>query len=52
MARGLAYSLCLCLRPVRVLRLGVMCVAKWCLSVADRGLGYSLCLCSSLVRVL
>ena len=36
---------CVCLCLVRVLRLGVKCVAKWCWSVADRGLGCSLCLC-------
>ena len=50
--RGLAYSLCLCLCLVRVIRLVVKCVAKWCWSVADRGLGNSLCLCLCLVRVL
>ena len=47
--RGLGYSLCLCFCLVRVLRLGVKCVAKWCWSVADRGLGHSLCLCLCLV---
>ena len=30
---------CVCLCLVRVLRLGVKCVAKWCWSVADRGIG-------------
>ena len=39
-ARGLAYSLSLCL-----FRVGVKCVAKWCWIVADRKLGYGLCLC-------
>ena len=43
---------CVCLCLVRVLRLGVKCVTKWCWSVADRGIGYNLCLCLCLVRVL